>query len=79
MTVCVVFATANRANAAPDFAGCQSRQREPLLMQIRLPANYGRRYNEALAPFTPNSPKSLMFRCCPFYGRGLPQATMDAG
>ena len=52
---------------------------EPLLMQIRLPANYGRRYNEALAPFTPNSPKSLMFRCCPFYGRGLPQATMDAG
>ena len=24
---------------------------EPLLMQIRLPANYGRRYNEALARF----------------------------
>lgn len=39
---------------------------EPLLMQIRLPANYGRRYNEPLARFIQSSPASLIFLCCPF-------------
>jgi acyl-CoA thioesterase-1 len=39
---------------------------QPLLMQIRLPANYGRRYNERLARLTLSLPKSLIFRCCHF-------------
>ncbi len=72
-------ATANRANAAPDFAGVKAANAEPLLMQIRLPANYGAVIMKPLAPFTPNSPKSLMSAAALFYGRGLPQATMDAG
>jgi acyl-CoA thioesterase-1 len=39
---------------------------EPLLMQIRLPANYGRRYNEAFSAIYPAWPKSLIFLSCPF-------------
>ena len=51
---------------------------EPLLMQIHLPANYGRRYNEAFGAIYPARPKSSLFLSCPFYG-GLSQAAMDAG
>ncbi len=35
-----------------------------------------------LAPFTPNSPKSLMFRCCPFFMEEVylkPQWMQDDG
>ncbi len=52
---------------------------EPLLMQIRLPANYGRRYNEAFSAIYPKLAKEFDVPLLPFYGRGLPQATMDAG
>ncbi len=48
-------------------------------MQIRLPANLVAVIMKPLAPFTPNSPKSLCSAAALFYGRGLPQATMDAG
>ena len=52
----------------------------PLLMQIHLPANYGRRYNEAFGAIYPALAKSSLFLSCPFfYGGGLSQAAMDAG
>lgn len=42
---------------------------EPLLMQIHLPANYGRRYNEAFGAIYPAPPKSSLFLSCPFLWR----------
>ena len=52
---------------------------QPLLMQIRLPANYGRRYNEAFSAIYPQLAKEFDIPLLPFYGGGLSQATMDAG
>ncbi len=43
---------------------------EPLLMQIHLPANYGRRYNEAFGAIYPApGQKSSLFLSCPFLWR----------
>ncbi len=53
---------------------------EPLLMQIHLPANYGRRYNEAFGAIYPAPAKEFAIPLLPFfYGGGLSQAAMDAG
>lgn len=52
---------------------------EPLLMQIHLPANYGRRYNEAFGAIYPAPPKSSLFLSCPFYGGGVSETPVDAG
>ena len=52
---------------------------EPLLMQIHLPANYGRRYNEAFGAIYPALAKEFAIPLLPFYGGGLSQAAMDAG
>ncbi|WP_312690932.1 multifunctional acyl-CoA thioesterase I/protease I/lysophospholipase L1 [Kosakonia sp.] len=40
---------------------------EPLLMQIRLPANYGRRYNEAFGAIYPKLANELKVPLLPFF------------
>jgi acyl-CoA thioesterase-1 len=52
---------------------------EPLLMQIRLPANYGRRYNEAFSAIYPALAKEFDIPLLPFYGGGLSETPVDAG
>lgn len=52
---------------------------EPLLMQIHLPANYGRRYNEAFGAIYPARQRVRYSSPALFYGGGLSQAAMDAG
>jgi acyl-CoA thioesterase-1 len=39
---------------------------QPLLMQIRLPANYGRRYNEAFSAIYPALAKEFDIPLLPF-------------
>lgn len=39
---------------------------QPLLMQIRLPANYGRRYNEAFSALYPAPAKEFDIPLLPF-------------
>jgi acyl-CoA thioesterase-1 len=48
-------------------------------MQIRLPANYGRRYNEAFSAMYPALAKEFDIPLLPFYGRGLSETPVDAG
>ena len=56
----------------------QAANAEPLLMQIRLPANYGRRYTEAFSNIYPKLAQQYNVPLVPFYGTGLSSAPMDA-
>ena len=55
---------------------------EPLLMQIRLPANYGRRYNEAFSAIYPKLAKEFDVPLLPFFMEEVylkPQWMQDDG
>ena len=55
---------------------------EPLLMQIHLPANYGRRYNEAFGAIYPALAKEFAIPLLPFFMEGVylkPQWMQDDG
>ncbi|WP_176519681.1 multifunctional acyl-CoA thioesterase I/protease I/lysophospholipase L1 [Kosakonia pseudosacchari] len=55
---------------------------QPLLMQIRLPANYGRRYNEAFSAIYPKLAKELDVPLLPFFMEEVylkPQWMQDDG
>ncbi len=65
MMVCVVPATANRETLRQILQDVKAANAEPLLMQIRLPKRWSP-LQRAFSAIYPNSPKSLMFRCCPF-------------
>ncbi len=50
----------------PVVQAVKAANAEPLLMQIRLPANYGRRYNEAFSAIYPKLAKELDVPLLPF-------------
>ncbi|WP_085542150.1 multifunctional acyl-CoA thioesterase I/protease I/lysophospholipase L1 [Cedecea sp. NFIX57] len=55
---------------------------QPLLMQIRLPANYGRRYNEAFSAIYPQLAKAFDIPLLPFFMEEVylkPQWMQDDG
>ncbi|MEH5098709.1 multifunctional acyl-CoA thioesterase I/protease I/lysophospholipase L1 [Atlantibacter hermannii] len=55
---------------------------EPLIMQIRLPANYGRRYNEAFSAIYPDLAKEFDIPLLPFFMEEVylkPQWMQDDG
>ncbi|WP_435929364.1 multifunctional acyl-CoA thioesterase I/protease I/lysophospholipase L1 [Dryocola sp. BD613] len=55
---------------------------QPLLMQIRLPANYGRRYNEAFSGIYPQLAKEFAIPLLPFFMEEVylkPQWMQDDG
>jgi len=55
---------------------------EPLLMQIRLPANYGRRYNETFSAIYPRLAKEFDIPLLPFFMEEVylkPQWMQDDG
>ncbi|MGP4881351.1 GDSL-type esterase/lipase family protein, partial [Klebsiella pneumoniae] len=55
---------------------------EPLLMQIHLPANYGRRYNEAFGAIYPALAKEFAIPLLPFFMEEVylkPQWMQDDG
>jgi Lysophospholipase L1 and related esterases len=55
---------------------------QPLLMQIRLPANYGRRYNEAFSAIYPQLAKEFTIPLLPFFMEEVylkPQWMQDDG
>ena len=55
---------------------------QPLLMQIRLPANYGRRYNEAFSAIYPKLAKEFDIPLLPFFMEEVylkPQWMQDDG
>ncbi|MGL5697762.1 MAG: multifunctional acyl-CoA thioesterase I/protease I/lysophospholipase L1, partial [Kluyvera sp.] len=55
---------------------------EPLLMQIRLPANYGRRYNEAFSAVYPQLASEFTIPLLPFFMEEIylkPQWMQDDG
>ncbi len=55
---------------------------EPLIMQIRLPANYGRRYNEAFSAIYPDLAKEFAIPLLPFFMEEVyfkPQWMQDDG
>lgn len=55
---------------------------EPLLMQIRLPANYGRRYNETFSAIYPKLAKEFDIPLLPFFMEEVylkPQWMQDDG
>ncbi|MEO3989657.1 multifunctional acyl-CoA thioesterase I/protease I/lysophospholipase L1 [Pseudocitrobacter cyperus] len=60
----------------------KSANAEPLLMQIRLPANYGRRYNEAFSAIYPQLAQEFTIPLLPFFMEEVylkPQWMQDDG
>ncbi len=81
MTVCVVFQPQQTEQTLRQILqDVKAANAEPLLMQIRLPANYGRRYNEAFSAIYPKLAKEFDVPLLPFlWKRSTLKATMDAG
>ena len=81
MTVCVVFSHSKPSKRCARFLqDVEAANAEPLLMQIRLPANYGRRYNEAFSAIYPKLAKEFDVPLLPFFMEEVYlKATMDAG
>ena len=70
------------ARAAPYVQDVKAANAEPLLMQIRLPANYGRRYNEAFSAIYPKLAKEFDVPLLPFFMEEVylkPQWMQDDG
>jgi acyl-CoA thioesterase-1 len=83
MTDCAVFRRSRPSKrCAPLLQDIKAANAEPLLMQIRLPANYGRRYNEAFSAIYPKLAKEFDIPLLPFFMEEVylkPQWMQDDG